>query len=253
MRHRVDQQVSKVRVCGCNHGFLRCINSFDKVRHVAFPNDAGFKVHPFWTFCSPHLSAKAKVSKPLLVRCWCRLLVQSIDGGTVSFHSWLHVRKISAVCPNHEPSLWILKTETNGIGVCCVGKFLGFAMIAFGRETSQHGLFVFCVSDFGSACQIAFHSMPVHAGRCACTIPLYREPYDKSSCSGSLYREHKDSEVSFGVHFQHGLRYKKRSLQVKCHIWFVKDWSLGTTSQLIKMKIFGCYLIEHKCPFVMMG
>lgn len=39
--------------------------------------------------------------------------------------------------------------EINGISVCCVGKFLGFAMIAFGIETSQHGLFVFCVSDLG--------------------------------------------------------------------------------------------------------
>lgn len=53
-------------------------------------------------------------------------------------------------------------------------------MSAFGSETSQQGLFVFWISDYNNACQIAFCFMPMHAATSEGKVPLYWEPSDKS-------------------------------------------------------------------------
>lgn len=76
-------------------------------------------------------------------------------------------------------SPYILETKTRPPSAFVVWEILGFSVLAFGCETSQQGLFVFWISDYNSACQIAFCFMPMHAAISEGKDPLYWEPYDQ--------------------------------------------------------------------------
>lgn len=76
-------------------------------------------------------------------------------------------------------SVSIPKTKTGPVSVFVVWENLGFGVSAFGSETSQQGLFVFWISDYSNACQIAFCFMPMHAATSEGKVPLYWEPSDK--------------------------------------------------------------------------
>lgn len=74
----------------------------------------------------------------------------------------------------------ILKTKTGPVSAFAVWENVGCSVSAFGSETSQQGLFVFCISDYNNACQIALCFMPMHAATSEGKVPFYRGPSDKS-------------------------------------------------------------------------
>lgn len=76
-------------------------------------------------------------------------------------------------------SPYTLETKTQPPSVFVVWEILGFSVLAFGCETSQQGVFVFWISDYNSACQIAFCFMPMHAAISEGKDPLYWAPYDQ--------------------------------------------------------------------------
>lgn len=76
-------------------------------------------------------------------------------------------------------SPYILETKTRPPSAFVVWEILGLSLLAFGCEISQQGLFVFWISDYNRACQIAFCFMPMHAAISEGKDPLYWEPYDQ--------------------------------------------------------------------------
>lgn len=97
-------------------------------------------------------------------------------GRVPSSHTWLYFRIINLV--SFYPS--ILKTKTGPVSAFAVWENVGCSVSAFGSETSQQGLFVFCISDYNNACQIALCFMPMHAATSEGKVPFYRGPSDKS-------------------------------------------------------------------------
>lgn len=81
------------------------------------------------------------------------------------------------------PSVDPEDNDRTRISICSVGKNLGFSVMAFGSETGQQGLFVFRISDYNNACQIALRFMPMHAATSEGKDPLYREPSDMLWCA----------------------------------------------------------------------
>lgn len=97
--------------------------------------------------------------------------------GVLVSHIWLHFGTFTPFSPFSSP--YTLETKTQPPSAFVVWEILGFSVLAFGCETSQQGVFVFWISDYNSACQIAFCFMPMHAAISEGKDPLYWAPYDQ--------------------------------------------------------------------------